>query len=76
MTKIAMVEKFSQFLPVVKKDTSVKTIDSCLKSSELWNHFEQSHLTENIRAHVAESDNTAEECVRSQNICSKLGRRT
>ncbi|POM67216.1 LOW QUALITY PROTEIN: Helitron helicase-like protein [Phytophthora palmivora] len=64
---------FNQFLPAVKKDTSAKTIDSCLKTSELWNYFQQAHLTENIRAHVAESDNTAVEVREVSEYLLKVG---
>src|SRR5512145_443822 len=40
---------FRQILPVVVRGTPADTIDACLKPSTLWPHFNQLHLTENMR---------------------------
>ncbi|GMF31886.1 unnamed protein product [Phytophthora fragariaefolia] len=37
---------FQQILPVVVRGTPAETIGACLKSSTLWEHFKQLHLTE------------------------------
>ncbi|OWZ15154.1 LOW QUALITY PROTEIN: Helitron helicase [Phytophthora megakarya] len=57
----ALSGDFRQFLPVVKKGTPADTTDACLKSSTLWPHFQQVHLTENMRVRTAENSSTAEE---------------
>ncbi|KAG3114560.1 hypothetical protein PI125_g6318 [Phytophthora idaei] len=44
---------FRQILPVVKRGTPAETIDACLKSSELWRHFQQLHLAGNMRVRSA-----------------------
>ncbi|KAG2871063.1 hypothetical protein PC116_g29387 [Phytophthora cactorum] len=44
---------FRQILPVVKTGTPAETIDACLKSSELWRHFQQLHPTGNMRVRSA-----------------------
>ncbi|GMF49612.1 unnamed protein product [Phytophthora fragariaefolia] len=36
---------FRQILPVVVRGTPAETIDACQKSSDLWSHFRQVHLT-------------------------------
>ncbi|GMF44533.1 unnamed protein product [Phytophthora fragariaefolia] len=50
---------FRQILPVVVRGTPAETIDACLKSSHLWSHFRQVHLTENMRVRAAHSAETA-----------------
>ncbi|KAE8881433.1 hypothetical protein PF003_g34407 [Phytophthora fragariae] len=52
---------FRQILPVVVRGTPAETIDACLKSSSLWSHFKQVHLTENMRVQSARSESTAAE---------------
>ncbi|GMF62382.1 unnamed protein product [Phytophthora fragariaefolia] len=52
---------FRQILPVVVRGTPAETIDACLKSSHLWSHFRQVHLTENMRVRAAHSAETAAE---------------
>ncbi|KAG3092333.1 hypothetical protein PI125_g17168 [Phytophthora idaei] len=52
---------FRQILPVVKRGTPAETTDACLKSSELWRHFQQLHLTENMRVRSAGDTTSADE---------------
>ncbi|GMF37475.1 unnamed protein product [Phytophthora fragariaefolia] len=52
---------FRQILPVVVRGTQAETIDACLKSSHLWPHFRQVHLTENMSVRAAHSAETAAE---------------
>ncbi|GMG17632.1 unnamed protein product [Phytophthora fragariaefolia] len=52
---------FRQILPVVVRGTPAKTIDACLKSSTLWEHFTQLHLMENMRVRSAGNNSTAAE---------------
>ncbi|GMF48415.1 unnamed protein product [Phytophthora fragariaefolia] len=52
---------FRQILPAVVRGTPAETIDACLKSSHLWSHFRQLHLTENMRVRAAHSAETAAE---------------
>ncbi|KAE8986142.1 hypothetical protein PF011_g20112 [Phytophthora fragariae] len=46
---------FRQILSVVVRGTPAETIDACLKSSSLWSHLKQVHLTENMRVQSARS---------------------
>ncbi|KAE9187157.1 hypothetical protein PF005_g20559 [Phytophthora fragariae] len=47
---------FRQILSVVVRGTPAETIDACLKSSSLWSHLKQVHLTENMRVQSARSE--------------------
>src|SRR5437868_14558772 len=40
---------FRQVLPVVVRGTHEKIVDACLKSSDLWKHFQSLKLTINMR---------------------------
>lgn len=40
---------FRQILPVVEKGSRGQIVESCLKCSDLWEHFHQFRLTQNIR---------------------------
>ncbi|KAG3093268.1 hypothetical protein PI124_g10683 [Phytophthora idaei] len=52
---------FRQILPVVVRGTPAQTIDPCLKSSMLWQKFQQLHLRENMRVMSAQNESTATE---------------
>ncbi|GMF53942.1 unnamed protein product [Phytophthora fragariaefolia] len=62
---------FRQILPVVVRGTPAETIDACLKSSHLWSHFRQVHLTENMRVRAVHSAET-ESLQPSLSFCCKL----
>jgi hypothetical protein len=64
---------FRQILPVVKRGTPADTIDACLKSSDLWRHFKQVRLTENMRVRAAGSDMDAEEMAEFSEFLLKVG---
>ncbi|GMF18653.1 unnamed protein product [Phytophthora fragariaefolia] len=52
---------FRQILPVIVRGTPAETIDARLKSSTLWEHFKQLHLTENMRVRSAGNNSTVAE---------------
>ncbi|KAE8992119.1 hypothetical protein PR001_g21028 [Phytophthora rubi] len=64
---------FHQILPVVVRGTPAETIDACLKSSSLWSHFKQLHLTENMRVQSAKSESTAAELAAFSEFLLKVG---
>ncbi|KAE9079010.1 hypothetical protein PF010_g22923 [Phytophthora fragariae] len=64
---------FHQILPVVVRGTPAETIDACLKSSSLWSHFKQLHLTENMRVQSAKSESTAAEPAAFSEFLLKVG---
>lgn len=64
---------FRQILPVVKRGTPADTIDACLKSSDLWRHFKQMHLTENMQLRSADSEMDAEEMAAFSEFLLKVG---
>ncbi|OWZ16370.1 Helitron helicase [Phytophthora megakarya] len=64
---------FRQILPIVKNGTPADTIDDCLELSTLWPHFQQVHLTENMRVRTAETARQPRKCVNSRISCFKLG---
>ena len=47
-----MAGDFRQTLPVIAKGTKADELRACLKSSALWRHVKQLHLTTNMRVHV------------------------
>ncbi|KAE9278548.1 hypothetical protein PF008_g28593 [Phytophthora fragariae] len=64
---------FRQILPVVVRGTPAETIDACLKSSSLWSHFKQVHLTENMRVQSARSESTAAELAAFSEFLLQVG---
>ncbi|GMF46737.1 unnamed protein product [Phytophthora fragariaefolia] len=64
---------FRQILPVVVRGTPAETIDACLKSSALWEHFKQLHLTENMRVRSAGSNSTAAELAAFSEFLLQVG---
>ncbi|PAA48122.1 hypothetical protein BOX15_Mlig001947g5 [Macrostomum lignano] len=53
---LVLAGDFRQLLAVVPGGTQANTIDACLTQSALWPHFQQHHLTRNLRL---ESDSDA-----------------
>ena len=47
---------FRQVLPVVPRATETVVIDTCLKRSILWQHFQQIKLTQNMRTNQGEQE--------------------
>ena len=47
---------FRQVLPVVPRATETVVIDTCLKKSILWQHFQQIKLTQNMRTNQGEQE--------------------
>ena len=47
---------FRQVLPVVPQATQSVVMDTCLKRSNIWPHFHQIKLTQNMRAREDEQD--------------------
>ncbi|GMF38700.1 unnamed protein product [Phytophthora fragariaefolia] len=64
---------FRQILPVVVRGTPAETIDACLKSSHLWSHFRQVHITENMRVRAAHSAETAAELAAFSDFLLQVG---
>ncbi|KAG6617013.1 helitron helicase-like protein [Phytophthora cinnamomi] len=64
---------FRQILPVVVRGTPAETIDACLKSSTLWRHFKQLHLTENMRVQSASNESTAAELAAFSEFLLQVG---
>ncbi|GMF63155.1 unnamed protein product [Phytophthora fragariaefolia] len=64
---------FRQILPVVARGTPAEMIDACLKSSHLWSHFRQVHITENMRVWVAHSAETAAELAAFSEFLLEVG---
>ncbi|GMF44720.1 unnamed protein product [Phytophthora fragariaefolia] len=64
---------FRQILPVVVRGTPAETIDACLKSSTLWEHFKPLHLTENMRVRSAGNDSTAAELAAFSELLLQVG---
>ncbi|GMF58154.1 unnamed protein product [Phytophthora fragariaefolia] len=64
---------FRQILPVVVRGTPAETIDACLKSSTLWEHFKQLHLTENMRVRSAGNNSTAAELAAFSEFLLQVG---
>ncbi|GMF63195.1 unnamed protein product [Phytophthora fragariaefolia] len=62
---------FRRILPAVVRVTPAETIDACLKSSKLWEHFKQLHLTENMRVRSAGTTARRQNLRPSQNFFSK-----
>ncbi|GMF41683.1 unnamed protein product [Phytophthora fragariaefolia] len=48
-------------------------MDACLKSSTLWAHFKQLHLTENMRVRLAGNNSTAAELAAFSEILLQVG---
>ncbi len=48
---------FRQTLPVVARGTRTDIVESCIKSSRLWNHFTQLTLTTNMRSEGQDDHN-------------------
>lgn len=64
---------FRQILPVVKRGTPAETIDACLKMSPLWRHFQQVHLTENMRVRSADDATSAEDMQEFSDFLLQVG---
>ncbi|GMF51137.1 unnamed protein product [Phytophthora fragariaefolia] len=64
---------FRQILPVAVRGTPAETIDACLKSSHLWSHFRQIHLSENMRVRAAHSAETAAELAAFSEFLLQVG---
>ncbi|GMF47935.1 unnamed protein product [Phytophthora fragariaefolia] len=64
---------FRQILPVVVRGTPAETIDACLKSSTLWEHFKQLPLTENMRVRSAGNNSTAAELAAFSEFLLQVG---
>ncbi|KAG6612900.1 helitron helicase-like protein [Phytophthora cinnamomi] len=64
---------FRQILPVVVRGTPAETIGACLKSSTLWRHFKQLHLTENMRVQSASNESTAAELAAFSEFLLQVG---
>ncbi|GMF51298.1 unnamed protein product [Phytophthora fragariaefolia] len=64
---------FRQILSVVVRGTPADYIDACLKSSTLWEHFRQLHLTENMRVRSAGNDSTAAELAAFSEFLLQVG---
>ncbi|GMF48393.1 unnamed protein product [Phytophthora fragariaefolia] len=64
---------FRQILSVVVCGTPLETIDACLKSSTLWEHFNQLHLTENMRVRSAGNYSTAAELAAFSEFLLQVG---
>ena len=47
---------FRQVLPVVPRATETVVIDTCLKKSILWQHFQQIKLTQNMHTNQEEQE--------------------
>ncbi|XP_078449987.1 ATP-dependent DNA helicase Pif1-like [Lampetra planeri] len=64
---------FRQILPVVKKKTPADTVDACFKSSDLWSHFKQVHLTVNMKVQCAENQESAAELAAFSEFLLEVG---
>ncbi|GMF48328.1 unnamed protein product [Phytophthora fragariaefolia] len=64
---------FRQILPVVVRGTPAETINACLKSSPLWEHFKQLHRTENMRVRSAGNNSTAAELAAFSDFLLQVG---
>ncbi|KAG6617010.1 helitron helicase-like protein [Phytophthora cinnamomi] len=64
---------FEAILPVVVRGTPAETIGACLKSSTLWRHFKQLHLTENMRVQSASNESTAAELAAFSEFLLQVG---
>ncbi|KAG2858926.1 hypothetical protein PC113_g9368 [Phytophthora cactorum] len=64
---------FRQIFPVVVKDTPVQTVDACLKSSTLWQMFQQLHLRGNMRVMSAQNESTATELAEFSELLLQVG---
>ncbi|GMF46096.1 unnamed protein product [Phytophthora fragariaefolia] len=66
---------FRQILHDVVRGTPAVTIDACLKSSTLWEHFKQLHLTEKMRVRSAGNNSTAAELAAFSEFLLQVGER-